>query len=207
IALRFEQQKAVADTLARLRYKVLTLKIETVQELFLAIREIGDATGSQQRAEELVNDIRRRISNLEATYRSADRVKVLWVVQSEPLRAASANTFINELIEIVGGENAIGATLQQYPEIGVEQLLSCGAEVVIQSAMGPRDMASQQKAAELLWSKWPSLPAVKNNRIYVVDPDTMLRLGPRLPQGVETVGRYLHPETPVGERVERTKVR
>ncbi|MHC4623596.1 MAG: helical backbone metal receptor, partial [Planctomycetota bacterium] len=39
IALRFEQQKAVADTLARLGYKVLTLKIETVQELFLAVKE------------------------------------------------------------------------------------------------------------------------------------------------------------------------
>jgi ABC-type Fe3+-hydroxamate transport system substrate-binding protein len=38
------------------------------------------------------------------------------------------------------------------------------------------------------------LPAVKNNRIYVVEPDTTLRLGPRLPQGVKTINDCLYPD-------------
>jgi iron complex transport system substrate-binding protein len=192
IGLLFEQQKAAADTLTRLGYKVLTLRIKTIQELLTAVREIGDATGSQKRADEVIKEMRSQLAAVEAQFQLARKVKVLWVVQSEPLRVASTNTFLNELIELAGGENAVGPTVQQYPEIGTEQLLTSGPEVIIQSAMGAAPIASQQKAADLFWRRWPGLPAVQNRRIYVVDPDTILRLGPRLPEGINTIGDCLH---------------
>jgi ABC-type Fe3+-hydroxamate transport system substrate-binding protein len=50
---------------------------------------------------------------------------------------------------------------------------------------------NEQKAAEAFWSKWQNLPAVKNHRIYVIEPDTILRLGPRLPQGAEIIARCI----------------
>ena len=92
------------------------------------------------------------------------------------------------------GENAIGATIQQYPSIGSEEILVCGAEVIIQSAMGAENIGQQQEAAEVFWSRFSNLPAVANSRIYVIESDTVLRLGPRLPEGVATIARCLHPE-------------
>ncbi|MBA7699179.1 Vitamin B12-binding protein [subsurface metagenome] len=194
ITLWFPQQKAVADSLRRLGYNVPTLKIEKIAELLEAIEKIGNATGCKQRADQLVEDIRNRLHNLQLKLSSTNKVKILWVVQVEPLRVAGRNTFINELIELAGGENAIGPTIQQYPQIGTEELLACGAQTVIQSAMGTSDINEQQKKAEMFWRKRVNLPAVRNNRIYVVDSDTVLRLGPRLPQGVEMIARYLHPD-------------
>lgn len=194
ITENFEQQKTAAETLKRLGYKVLTLKIESVEELLAGIRDIGAATGAQDRADRLVEDITDRLDNLRLKLAGTDKVKVLWVVQAEPLRVAGRNTFLNELIELARGENAIGPTIQQYPPIGTEELLACGAETIIQSAMGVSNIPEQQQAAERFWSKWLTLPAVKNNRIYVIDPDTTLRLGPRLCQGLELVVRCLHPE-------------
>jgi iron complex transport system substrate-binding protein len=194
ITENFEQQKSAAETLKRLGYKVLTLKIESVEELLAGIRDIGAATGAQKHANQLVEDITDRLDNPRLKLAGTDKVKVLWVVQAEPLRVAGRNTFVNELIELARGENAIGPTIQQYPPIGTEELLACGAETIIQSAMGVSNIPEQQQAAERFWSKWPTLPAVKNNRIYVIDPDTTLRLGPRLCQGLELVVRCLHPE-------------
>jgi len=194
ITLGFEQQKAVADSLNRLRFKTLTLKIEKIEELLTAIQKIGAATGCKQRADELVKNISNQLNNLQLKVSSTNKVKVLWVVQVEPLRVAGRDTFINELIELAGGENAIGPTIQQYPPIGTEELLACGPEVIIQSAMGTSDIGKQQQAAKVFWSRWANLPAVKNNRIYVVEPDTVLRLGPRLPQGIELIAHCLHPE-------------
>lgn len=190
----FQQQTAVADSLRRLGYQVLTLKIEKIEELLTAIKKIGNATGYEKRAEELAKDIGKQLNILQQELASANKVKVLWVVQVEPLRVAGRNTFINELIGLAGGENAIGPTIAQYPEIGSEEILACGAEVIIQSAMGAGNLASQQQAAEVFWDRWANLPAVKNNRIYVVQPDTTLRLGPRLSQGVELIAHCLHPE-------------
>lgn len=194
ITLWFPQQKAVADSLRRLGYNVLTLKIEKIAGLLEAIKKIGNATSCKQRADQLVEDIFNRLDELQLKISSTNKVKVLWVVQPEPLRVAGRNTFINELIELAGGENAIGPTIQQYPQIGTEELLVCGAETIIQSAMGTSDINEQQQKAEMFWRTRVNLPAVRNKRIYVVDSDTVLRLGPRLPQGVEMIAHYLHPD-------------
>ena len=194
VTLWFEQQKAVADSLKRLGYRILTLKIEKIDELLTAIQKIGTATDCKANADQLVKNINSQLNDLQLKLGSANKVKVLWVVQAEPLRVAGRNTFINELIELAGGENAIGNTLQQYPPIGTEEILTCGAETIIQSAMGTGNMAEQQKAAEKFWSRYANLPAVKNTRIYVVKPDTVTRLGPRLCQGIELIAQCLHPD-------------
>jgi len=107
---------------------------------------------------------------------------------------AGRNTFINELIALAGGENAIGPTIAKYPQIGEEEVFASGVEIIIQSAMGAGDIPAQQQAAEKFWGRWRNLPAVKNKRIHVVNPDTILRLGPRLPEGIELVAGYLHPD-------------
>lgn len=194
VTLSFEQQKAAADTLNKLGYPVLTLEFETIEQLLAAIEDIGVAVDCRQQAAELVKHITDRINDLKSKFTSANKVKVLWVVQVEPLRVAAPNTFINELLELAGGKNVVGPAIGQYPSIGGEEILACGAEVIIQSSMGAGDIVEQQRAAELYWSRWPNLPAVKNNRIYVVESDTILRLGPRLPQGIELIGRCLHPD-------------
>jgi len=194
VTLSFPQQLEVARVLRRLGFKVLTVQIETVEQLFVAIAQIGEAASCRKRAQALVHQIRDKVSKVRSKLSSADKVKVLWVVQAEPLRVASRNTFINELIEMAGGENVIPATVGQYPQIGGEQLLLCQAEVIIQPAMGRESIAEQRCKARLFWSKWPGLPAVRDDRIYVVEPDIVNRLGPRLAEAVELVGRCLHPE-------------
>lgn len=194
ITEKFEQQKTAADSLNRLGIAILTLQVDTIDQLREAILQVGSASRCRQEAEGLSVNIDTQINNLRSKFAQAKKTKTLWVVQPEPLRVAGRNTFINELIEIAGGENVIGQTIQQYPQIGDEELLTCPAEVIIQSAMGKSDINEQQKEAEKIWAKLTNLPAVKNNRIYVVNSDLVLRLGPRLPQGIEKIARLVHPE-------------
>ena len=151
ITLLFEQQRAVADSLNRLGYQVLTLRIKKIEELMAAIQKIGATTGCTQRADELIKKISNQLNELRSKLGSTNKVKVLWVVQTEPLRVAGRGTFINELIELAGGENAIGPTIQQYPPVGTEEILACGTEAIIQSAMGKSNIAAQQQAAEIFW--------------------------------------------------------
>jgi iron complex transport system substrate-binding protein len=192
ITLWFAQQKSVADTLERLGYPVLVLRMEKFCELSEAFRQIGIASGVQAQAEKLAQTIDNKINELKARYSRTEKAKVLWVIQEEPLRVAGRNTFLNELIEAAGGENAVGQTLQQYPSISTEELLSCGADVIIQSAMSKENIESQQKHAELFWSEYTHLPAVKKGRIHVLYSDALLRLGPRLPQGIEIIADCLY---------------
>ncbi len=197
INLSTAPQEAVAESLERLGYRVLSLRMGKIEELSAAIQKIGAATDCEQRADQLADDINGQLNLMKSEYSSTKKPRVLWVVQAEPLRVAGRNTFVNEIVELAGGENAIGPTIAQYPHINTEELLTCNVEVIIQSAMGNSDIDQQQRQAKVFWSKWAGLPAVKNNKIYVVNSDIVLRLGPRLPQGVEMVGRCLYPDTSV----------
>jgi iron complex transport system substrate-binding protein len=195
VTLGFEQQRNLADRLSRMHYDSLVLDIDKVEDLFRSIVMIGRATGADDRAQELVANIRSRIDALQTRLGTGDRTTVLWVVQRDPLRVAGRDTFANELIEMAGGRNAIGATLHKYPPIGSEQVIASAAQVIIEPTMTAGDENRQREQALDYWSRFPNVPAVANGRIYVVDGDLVSRLGPRLYQGVETVAKCLRPES------------
>jgi iron complex transport system substrate-binding protein len=194
ITLSFEQQKNFAERLRRIGYNCLTINIEKVSELFEAIDRIGTATGKQREANQLVSAIQKKLNGLTALVGTRDKVRVLWVVQREPLRVAGRDTFVNEMIELAGGENAIGPTVYKYPPIGAEQVIASGAEVIIEPSMTPEDLVAQRDKAFQYWNRFENVPAVSNKRIYVINGDIVSGLGPRLYEGVETITRCLRPE-------------
>jgi iron complex transport system substrate-binding protein len=187
----FLQQNEAAQVLKRTGLNVLALRVESINELFAAIRSIGQAAGCSEKAEQLATGIKEQLDQIRKASSSLKKVQVLWVIQNEPVRVAGVNTFVNEIIELAGGQNAIAPTGDQYPSISTEEIIGCGAEVIIQSAMGPEGMAKQQESAEKFWSRFSNLPAVKDKRIYVINPDTVLRLGPRIGEGTQAVAQCL----------------
>jgi len=186
VTLGFTRQKNLARRLQRVGYKTISVNIEKVSELYSAIKKIGSATGKKDKALELVEQIRNELNTLSQRLKGP-RPKVLYVVQREPLRVAGLNTFVNEIIELAGGQNAIGSTIQMYPPIGAEQIIACKAQVIIEPVMAGGSLVEQKNNALKYWNKFPSLPAVKKDRIYAIDADIVSRLSPRLPQAVKTM--------------------
>jgi len=194
VTLDFEQQRSFAERLRRVGLHCLTVNIEKVSELFEAIDKIGTATGKQREANQLVSGIQKKLNGLAALIGMKDKVRVLWVVQREPLRVAGRDTFVNEMIELAGGENVMGPTVYKYPPIGAEQVIASGADVIIEPSMTQEDLASQQEKALQYWNRFENVPAVVNKRIYIINGDIVSRPGPRLYEGVETIARCLWPE-------------
>lgn len=194
VTLAFEQQKDLARRLERVGYDCLVINIETIDDFFQAVATMGAATGAQKQARELSDGIRASIRRLQGTIAKLPKVKVLWVVQREPLRVAGRDTFLNEMIELAGGENAIGATLHKYPPISAEQVIAAGPEVVIEPAMVEDALDGQYRQAISYWRKYTNVPAASKGRIYVIDGDIVSRLGPRLFSGIDAIAKCLRPE-------------
>ena len=190
----FLQHKEAAETLKRSGISVLSLRVESIEQLYNAILSIGGAAGCPDKAEPLAAKIKGDFEQIRAKASSAKKVKVLWAVQTEPMRVVGVKTFVNEIIEIAGGQNVIAPTGDQYPSVGTETILTSGAEVIIQSAMGKEAIAKQQEAADKFWNRFANLPAVKEKKVYVIESDIVLRLGPRLPGGAMMVAKLLHPQ-------------
>ena len=193
VTLAFEQQRDLARRLRRMGLRCLVVDIQSVGDLYDAIAAIGDAAGARVQAGALCDNIQSEIHKLQQATTGMPKVKVLWVVQREPLRVAGRDTFINEIIELASGENAIGRTLHKYPPIGAEQIIVSAPEVIIEPTM-VQGQAERQQQAPAYWSRFGDLPALANERIYVIDGDMVSRLGPRLHIAVEAVAKCLRPE-------------
>ncbi len=193
VTLAIEQQKELARRLERMGYHCLTVDIEKTDDLFRALAAVGEAAGAQEQARQVSERIRTEIHRLQARTANLPRTKVLWVVQREPLRVAGRDTLINEMIELAGGENAMGPTLHKYPSVGAEQVIAAGPEVIIEPVM-VRALPDQQGQAASYWRRYANVPAVRHGRIYIVDDDVVSRPGPRLPAAVALVAKCLRPE-------------
>jgi iron complex transport system substrate-binding protein len=190
----FEQHRSLVQRLRRMGYACLTFNIERMDNLFTAIQALGDATDRPTAAARLMSSLQERVQRLQTVLAGRESIKVLWVVQREPLRVAGRDTFINNIIEMAGGQNAIGPTLHKYPPIGAEQVIASGVEAIIEPMMTGSDPRVQRQAALAYWSRFTNVPAVAGQRIYVVDGDIVSRLSPRIVEGIEAVAACLHPE-------------
>ncbi|NLH40916.1 MAG: ABC transporter substrate-binding protein [Planctomycetes bacterium] len=190
----FEQHRDLVRRLQSMGYESLMVDVDTVAGLFDGIVTIGRATGAAVQARTLCQTMRAEVDRLAAATAGQRRVKVLWVVQREPLRVAGRATFVNEMIELAGGENAIGPTLHVYPAIGAEQVIAAAPEVLIEPAMLPEMIDEQRIQAMSYWSRFANVPAVQAGRIHVIDGDIVSRLGPRLPAAIRTIAQCLRPD-------------
>jgi iron complex transport system substrate-binding protein len=194
VALDLEQQRSLTGRLTRMGYQCLTLDISTVDNLFAAMSKIAAATNRSPQSEQVLGDMKAKMAAISGKTTGKHKVKVLWVVQREPLRVAGRNTFINELIELAGGENAIGQTFHVYPPIGGEQVIASAPQVIIEPDMTGGDLARQHAQAVSYWARYTTVPAVADGRIHVIDGDLVSRLSPRLGDGIEIIAKCLHPE-------------
>ena len=89
----------------------------------------------------------------------------MFIVGVDPLFVAGRGTFIDELITIAGGTNIAGESLSKYPQLGVEQVVAREPMVILYTSLNFELTPEQQVKAKELWSAYPSIPAVREDRI------------------------------------------
>ncbi len=187
VTLGFEQQAALAKRLKNIGCQTLTVNIESIGELYEAIEKIGQVTEKYTEAQQMLQRLKAKQQEIVRRSSQSEKPKVLWVIQREPLRVAGTKTYINELIEIAGGVNAVGQTIQVYPPVSTENVIRAMPDVIIEPSMDPDQFEKQKATAEDFFRRFSVVPAVKNSRVYVIDGDLVSRLAPRLDEGMELV--------------------
>ncbi|MGC3982019.1 MAG: ABC transporter substrate-binding protein [Steroidobacteraceae bacterium] len=104
--------------------------------------------------------------------------------------------WIPEVAELAGGVDALGRKHQDSQRIEWQQVLEWQPEVLVIMPCGfAMDKAMEHAQAACSYPGWLQLPAVRNNRVYVVDANSYFaRPGPRLIEGVELLAHLFHPE-------------
>lgn len=159
------------------------------------IRKVGQAAGAAAEAESLASKIQARIDAVtERAALAAERPKVLTLEWVEPLIATGH--WVPEMVELAGGANCFGDKETASFKLDWAQVAESEPDVIIFMPCG-YDVKRTLQDVPLLAAKdeWAALPAVRNERVYVIDAGAYTsRAGPRLVAGLEIMAEMIHPE-------------
>jgi iron complex transport system substrate-binding protein len=180
---------------ARLRelgVEVLALETNSYDGMLASILAVGQKVGREEKAREVVGEIRRQMDEIRRLAEGAPRRRVVFVVDRDPLYVAGPGSHVDEMIRAVGGENVAADAASDWQLLSLEVIFERAPEVIIDTSdNGKQALRGRVRGP---WSRWPFLPAVRDDRVYWVDPIRLVIPGPRLPQMTRLMGRLIHPE-------------
>lgn len=162
--------------------------------VYTSIEMIGEAIGETEKATGLVDDMKTRFAELkkQAEAIKADQQKTVFVeVSPSPeIYAAGKNTFIDEMLTLIGAKNAIG-DMEGWPKVDQEAIVERNPDVVVTTY----GYYSEKPVEQVLGRQgWNNVKAVKDQQVFDVHSDLVTRSGPRLAEGAEELAKAIYPD-------------
>ncbi len=186
-------QKQAVARLEELGVKVYVVEGESVENLLSEIKNIGKLTGKSQEAQTLVDSLKKRIEAVEEKVNNLSKdqkPKVFLEIWFDPLWTAPKRTLIYQVVELAGGQHAvtIEGDWNQVTTVDPESIIDANPDVILLSFEG--------NDPELVYKLpgWSAVSAIKNKRVFTIDPDTISRPGPRIIDALEQIAKILHPD-------------
>ena len=193
-------QPEAVQQMTAMGIQVVDVSPDTVDEVFQSILDTGRLTGREAKAEELVAALIQERDDIVARVKDRQRVPVFYQVWDEPLQTAGPGSFINELIELAGGENIAADAETAYPMYSVEALVEKNPEIYFMPPHVADFEALTEEMAESFREEVRNRPgydqilAIQNNRIELLEPNIASRPGIRVIQGLRMFAEIIHPE-------------
>jgi iron complex transport system substrate-binding protein len=176
------EQSEVRERLAGLGIEQLALDPTSFDDVLGAIEALGRRTGRAAEAGARVAAIRAAREAGQRESAGRPRVRGVLVLTRDPLYVVGGGSFIDEMLAIVGVENLGRHLTGTYPRASLEWLVEARPALVL-------DAGGDDAAARAFWSRWPSLPAVRDGRVVTIPEGVATLPGPWLDRGLETLAR------------------
>ncbi len=176
------------------RPAVVSLEPASVAQVLRSIADIGQVTGTQDRAAELVRGLWARVDAVRGAVAQRPRPRVVCLEWLDPLMVAGH--WVPDQVEIAGGEPLLSAAGEPSRKVTAKELVEARPEVIVCMPCGYRLADSLQQARGLVQkAELRKLAAVKQGDAYAADGSWYFnRPGPRVVDGIEILAKILHPE-------------
>ena len=175
------------------RPELLVLNPTSLEDVLDDSVRIGNALGRGDEARREVALLRDRLAEVEGAVAGLGRPSVGCIEWLDP--PFSAGHWVPEMVRLAGGRELFAGPGERSVRLDWETVFEAAPEVLVLMPCG-FDAARAAEEAEALpdLPGWSDLPAVRDGRVWAVDANSFFsRPAPRLVEGVEILGRLLHP--------------
>ncbi|MFW2373806.1 MAG: cobalamin-binding protein [Gammaproteobacteria bacterium] len=185
IAWKSGNPDSQVNELIQLGFKVYFNEPRKLEDVAQSLRQLGQLLATETIANPVAREYEQKLSELRIKYKDRSKVRVFYQVWKEPLFTVNGEHIISRVIELCGGINVFSELKVLAPNIDKESVIAENPDVIIAGMNDTRlDWLSN-------WKQWTSIKAVKNNHLYSIDADLIVRHTPRILLGIEEMCIHL----------------
>ncbi|NJP39139.1 ABC transporter substrate-binding protein [Alkalicoccus luteus] len=173
---------------------VVVRNAESFEGTYDTIETLGMLTGTEENAEELIAEMEsgmEELAELGETIDEEERKRV-WVevAPSPDIFTTGTGTFMHEMLETIGAENA-AEEHEGWVNLTEEEIVSLEPDTIV-TTYGYYVEDPQEEVMNR--DGWADVPAVENEDVHDVQSDIVTRSGPRLVEGTRAVAEAVYPD-------------
>lgn len=174
-------QDNVVQEARKYNINIVHVDPKTLDDVYESINVMGELTYTQQKAEELVDTMKKEFANIQKGVLPGKKPRVYIEEWHQPPHVSG--NWVPELVEMAGGEYRLGKPGEVSRPITLKEVEKYDPEIIILSLCGFSNKAKPEMV--LKRPGWEKMDAVKNKRVYVIDDSLLNRPGPRLTEGLK----------------------
>lgn len=161
----------------------------TIDAVLDDIELIGQATGHAGEADALVTAMAAQVREIEASVAGKEAPTVYHELDNTYF-SVGEGSFVDDMYTVLGADNIGHDTGEAAPQLSAEAIIAANPDVIILADEGFGESADTVAARP----GWSNIDAVKNGRVYGVDPNIVSREGPRIVDALRILRDALYPD-------------
>jgi len=166
-----------------------------LSDITATMRDLGARVGVAAQADALAKRVETQLDAVRRRVAGTPRPRTLLVFGREAgslrnIDASGGQGFLHDMLEAAGAADVLADVHQQSVMMSTEMVLGRAPDVIIELRYTRDDTASDLSA----WQTLPSVPAVRNRRVYLLRGEEFVVPGPRVAAATEQLARTLHPD-------------
>lgn len=164
---------------------------DSINGIYDDIMFIADITNTKEKGQQIVDNMKKQVAEIEKIGKTIkDKKKVYFEIGPAPnLYSFGNSTFLNEMIELVGGEN-IFKDQNGWISPSAESIIEKNPDVIITNVNYVKNPTNEIKNRE----GWENIAAVKNGQVYVVDTNASSRPSQHIVKALKQMAEYINPD-------------
>ena len=164
---------------------------ESIESIYEDIRFIAQLVGKEEKGEEIITSMKNDINEISAIGKTiTDKKTVYFETGPAPtLYSVGNNTFINEMIEIIGAEN-IFKDQTGWISPSEESVIDANPDIILTNVNYTSDPTQEIKSRD----GWEHVTAVKNNEVYYIDANATSRPTQNIIKALKEMAKAVYPD-------------
>lgn len=164
---------------------------DSVDGVYEDINFLAELTGTKEEGKKIVDDMKSEIDKIKKVGESiTDKKKVYFEIGSASgLYSFGNNTFLNEMIQIVGGEN-IFVKENSWIAPSEENVISANPDVILTN----EEYIPNAVEGILKRPGWENVNAVKNKQVYLINQNASSRGSQNIVKALKEMAKAIYPD-------------